>query len=223
MKKKQFLNLCIYFLMVILLASCTLPSKAPEQEQSEAPELADVAAAVAQTIAAMPTNTEAVVVVLTPLFTATPQPTLEPTITPIPPTATMEPTATFTVTPTPTPHTGPIRGEPGPEFLTIYFDAVVRGDYVSAWNNLTPGFKINAHNASYFDYVEGYEKMDLCDIEISNIQVVLNTGSYAKISAHYIYHVGDDCEGYPYDFMAHFNYDSDLKLWLLDGLTTIEK
>ena len=226
MKKKLVNQLLYCVLFVLLLTSCNLGSKAQPLDESTDPDQIAVDAAVASTLVAMTNATSEAVEVLTPVMTNTPEITNTPVITstPLPtqePTATLEPTIEPTVTATP--DTGPLRGQPSADFLTTYFDAILRGDYVSAWNNLTREFKINKHDASYANYVEGYEKMNLCDIEISNAQVLFNNGSYAQIGAHYVYVIGDDCVGYPYDFVAHFNYDPDLNLWLLDGLTTWAK
>ena len=227
MMKKLFYTLVLYSLFVFLLASCNLGSKGAPLDVDPTSEQIAINAAVASTLSALPTEISEPVEVLTPMMTEVPEITNTPVITstPLPteaPTATVEPTLEPTITATP--YKGPLVGEPNAEFLDIYFDAVVRGDYVSAWNNLSTRFKINKHDARYPNYVEGYEKMNLCDIIITDVQVLSKNNSYAQIGAHYEYVVNQDsegCVGYPYDFVAHFNYDYDLNIWLLDGLTTL--
>jgi len=225
MKNRWIKQLLFCALFILLLASCNLGSKSASLDVDPTAEQIAINAAVASTLASLPTEISEPVEVLTPVMTETPEITNTPVITatPLPteaPTETVEPTLEPTITATP--YKGPLVGEPNAEFLDIYFDAVVRGDYVSAWNNLTTRFKINKHDASYPNFVEGYEQMNLCDIIITDVVVLSKNSSYAQIGAHYEYVInqsGEGCVGYPYDFVAHFNYDYDLKIWLLDGLT----
>jgi hypothetical protein len=213
--KKQFLRIVVLCLCALALGACNLPNR--DKAPVSTPTVVDlVEVIVAQTLTAMPTEAE--VEIITPAATATEIPL--PTETPLPTaeaTATQQPTATATNTPVPAADI--ITGEPGSHFLHVYFDAINRGDYASAWNNLTYAYRLNMHDNLFSDFEEGYEDMDLCGIELSDIRVLTDTGSYAKIAAHYVYKVGADCTGYPYDFDAHFNYDAAQQRWLLDGLT----
>lgn len=160
----------------------------------------------------LPTNTAISVITNTPPSTPTPQPTDGPTETPEP-TATEEPT----VTPTGYPQT--MTGDPRPEFILIYFDQINRKDYEAAWNNLTLEFRKNKHYNWLPNFEEGYEDMDLCEVEVNDISVITSTSTYAKMFAEFIYKTGADCTPYPYYFEAHFNYDVYQGRWLLDGLT----
>ena len=208
MMERKLFRILVISLALVLLSSCNLMSKVSTPPPT--PTLANIDVVVAQTLTALPTEENIIIIVPTetpaPLPTETPQPT-----------ATQQPT--ITVTASPAPPTDIITGEPGSHFLHIYFDEVIRGDYTAAWNNLTPAYRQNMHDNLLSDFTEGYEDMNLCDIEISDIEVVTDTSSYAKISAHYVYKIGNDCAGYPYDFDAHFNYNATLGRWLLDGLT----
>lgn len=212
-------------LLLIALSACNLPNQVPKPSVFT-PTLADaVAEAVAQTLTAaveevaiptieiiIPTNTAEPVITNTPPSTPTPQPTDGPTPTP-------EPTITETPTITPTTYPKTMTGEVSTQWLLLYFDAINRKDYETAWDNLTLEYRKNMHYNWLLNFVEGYEKMDLCEVEVNDISVVTLTSTYVKMFAEFIYKTGDDCDPYPYYFEAHFNYDQYQDRWFLDGLT----
>lgn len=210
---------------LVALSGCNLPSQVP-QPSVFTPTLVDqVEGAVAQTLTAIateetiptieiiiPTNTAVPVITNTPPASPTPQPTDGPTETPEP-TATIEPT----ITPTGFPKT--MTGDPSPEWLLLYFDAINREDYETAWDNLTLEYRKNMHYNWLPNFIEGYEDMNLCEVEVNDISIVVNTSTYVKMFAQYIYKTGEDCTPHEYFFEAHFNYDQYQNRWFLDGLT----
>jgi hypothetical protein len=223
MLKKTIILGCAICLLC-LLGACNLPDRQSPGEEQEFEEA--LQESVLQTLDAIFAETQdaiPAIEILTntplPLDTSTPEPPAtvtvaveEATETPLP-TDTTEPT--FTPTPVEELMTGPI----STAFLTIYFDAVVRRDYGSAWNNLTPAFQERRHGNSLQDYIDGYEAMKVCDISVSNPVITYNTGTYARISAHFIYETGAACTVTHHDFIAHFVYSGSQQRWLLDGLT----
>jgi len=213
MNQFVFFRSILIGLLLFLLAACTLPGGSKVEPTTSVEQLdSAIDTAVQQTLAALPTRTAPVIVVLTTIPTNTLAPTAEPTATPAP-------TATLLPSPTATIGNELITGKPGTHFLHIYFDAVVRGDYASAWNNLTPAFKTKQHDDSLADFTQGYQDMKLCDIEISDITIVTETSYYAKIAAHFVYKTGANCVESGYDFYAHYYWESSQNRWLLDGLT----
>lgn len=234
MKKnlKWFLVSILGFTVVLFaLSGCNLPSQVP-QPSVFTPTMADaVENAVQQTLEAIsteetiptieiiiPTNTAVPVITNTPPATPTPEPTEGPTATPEP--TEVPPTVTPTITPTGFPKT--MTGEADPQWLLLYFDAINREDYETAWDNLTLEYRKNKHYNWLPNFVEGYEKMDLCEVEINDISIVTNTDSYVKMFAQYIYKTGENCTPYIYYFDAHFNYDPYQNRWFLNGLTNVD-
>jgi hypothetical protein len=228
MKKnmKWFLIFAIGLALVLLaLGGCNFMNHIPSPAVFTPTLVDEVNKAVEQTLTAMatelviptieiimPTNTAISVITNTPPATPTPQPTEGPTETP-------EPTVTQTATITPTGYPKTMTGDPRPEFIHIYFDAINREDYETAWNNLTLEYRKNKHYNWLPHFVEGYEDMNLCEVEINDISIVTQTSTYAKMFAQYIYKIGEDCNPYTYYFEAHFNYDAYQGRWLLNGLT----
>ena len=224
MLKKTIILGCILCL-VWLLSACNLPDRqSPADEQDFEDALQE---SVVQTLEAIYAETQNAVPAIE-ILTNTPQPLVDPTATLEPPAtvtvavqATETPLPTYTPEPTftPTPHNELMTGPISTSFLDIYFDAEVRRDYSSAWNNLTPAFKERRHGNSLQDYIDGYEAMKVCDISVSNPVITYNTGTYARISARFVYETGAACNLTNHDFIAHFVYSSSQQRWLLDGLT----
>ncbi|MEE4195800.1 MAG: hypothetical protein V2J07_11430 [Anaerolineae bacterium] len=228
MKKNiKWLLLSILGLTLALaaLTGCNLPSQVPKPSVFTPTLVDQVEVAVAGTLTAVateetiptieiiiPTNTAIPVITNTPPATPTPEPTEGPTETPAP-------TATETPTVTPTGFPKTMTGEPSPQWLLLYFDAINREDYATAWDNLTLEFRKNKHYNWYPNFVEGYEDMNLCEVEINDISIVTNTPTYVKMFAQYIYKIGNNCTPYEFFYEAHFNYDATQNRWFLDGLT----
>lgn len=215
-------------IMLVGISGCNLPSQVPQPSVFTPTLVEEVADAVKQTLTAaadelevptieiiIPTNTAEPVVTNTPPSTPTPQPTDGPSPTP-------EPTITETPTITPTGFPKTMTGEASPEWLLLYFDAINREDYETAWDNLTLEYRKNKHYNWLPDFVEGYQKMDLCEVEVNDISIVTLTSTYVKMFAEFIYKTGEDCTPYPYYFEAHFNYDQYQDRWFLDGLTEVD-
>lgn len=233
MKKKNIkwflLSILGLTLVLVALSGCNLPNQVP-QPSVFTPTMVDaVEEAVQQTLGALdetqesiptieiiiPTNTAITVITNTPPSTPTPEPTEGPTETP-------EPTATVTPTITPTGFPKTMTGDPSPEWLLLYFDAINREDYETAWDNLTLAYRKNMHYNWFPNFVEGYEDMNLCEVEVNDISIVTNTPTYVKMFAQYIYKIGENCTPYEYFFEAHFNYDAYQNRWFLDGLTEVD-
>ncbi len=111
----------------------------------------------------------------------------------------------------------PIPIIPSPvEFVVSYWQNVNDGKFESAWAQLSPGFRQAKHNNDYNDYVYGYRQMNLCRIEISNLQLVRQDGYSAVVTAHFTYYTGAQCNSSEYDFEMRLVYDGASNSWLLD-------
>jgi opacity protein-like surface antigen len=157
-----------------------------------------------------------------PIYTSTPvksvnyQPSPQPnpivlqsTQTSIPPTQTVPPPVLIIDTPTP-PMPNPT------EFVISYWQNVSDGRYERAWVQLSPRFRQSAHNNDYNDYVYGYQKMNLCRIVVSNINLVQQDNYSAIVTAHFVYFTGALCKSSEYNFEMWLVYDGVNNSWLFD-------
>ena len=134
-----------------------------------------------------------------PQFTET---SVIPTQTSLPPTAIPE-------TPAPT--------RPNPtEFVVSYWQNVSAGRYENAWAQLSPGFRQAKHSNDYNNYVYGYQQMNLCQIMVSNLNVLQQDTYSAIVSAHFTYYTGAECNASEYDFEMWLIYDGSHNSWFFD-------
>ena len=81
---------------------------------------------------------------------------------------------------------------------------------------LSPRFQQAAHNSNYNDYLNGYQKMNLCRLVVSNPNLIQQDSYSAIVAAHFTYYTGLQCNSSEYDFEMWLVYDSASNLWLFD-------
>jgi hypothetical protein len=149
-----------------------------------------------------------------PTNTALPvEPTnLQPSPQPVPPSP--QPTQ---ASPQPTSTDTPVPAKPSPTgFVTSYWQNVSDGKFESAWVQLSPRFRQVMHNGDYYDYVRGYQEMNLCRIVVSNINLVQQDNYSAVVIAHFNYYTGGQCSSSEYDFEMWLIYDGMTNSYLFD-------
>ena len=72
------------------------------------------------------------------------------------------------------------------------------------------------HNDDYYDYVRGYQKMNLCRIMVSNPTIAQQENHFAVVTAHLTYYAGNQCNSSEYDFEMWLLYDDVRQVWLFD-------
>jgi len=135
-------------------------------------------------------------------------PVLQPVEQAILSTNTVQPTITTQPTPLPKPD--------AIEFVLSYWQNVSDRSFETAWSQLSPGFRQALHNNNYEDYVQGYQKMNLCRIEVSNANLIQQDDFMAVVSAHFIYYKGAQCSASQHNFEMRLIYDQDSNSWLFD-------
>lgn len=131
----------------------------------------------------------------------------QPTVT-VSPTATILPTETSTPTRLPRPD--------AVEFVTSYWQNISDHHFESAWAQLSPQFRQNFHNNSYEDYLQGYQKMNVCRIDVSNANLIRQNDFSAVVTAHFIYYTGAQCSSSQYDFEMWLIYHPGSNSWQFD-------
>lgn len=102
------------------------------------------------------------------------------------------------------------------DFVLSYWQNLSDGRYENAWAQLSPGFRRDSHNDDYYDYIGGYQQMNLCSIVVSNVNLIRQDSYSAVVSAHLTYHAGSQCNSSEYNFEMWLVYDGASNLWLFD-------
>jgi len=147
---------------------------------------------------------------------STPIPTsMTPTvITSMPP---PDPTATQTNIPPTIVYDTPTPLIPSPtDFILSYWQNVSDGRYENAWAQLSPRFQQAWHHHDYADYLRGYQRMNLCKIIVSNINLIRQDVYSAVVMAHLTYRAGSQCNSSEYNFEMQLIYDTSNNSWLFD-------
>jgi hypothetical protein len=121
---------------------------------------------------------------------------------------TAKPTAT--IPPTPLPRPDAVR------FVLSYWQNVSEHRFETAWKQLSAGFRQSFHNNNYEDYLQGYQKMNLCRIQVSNANLVQQDDSSAEVTAHFTCYNGKQCSSSEHDFEMWRVYDQETNSWLFD-------
>jgi hypothetical protein len=132
------------------------------------------------------------------------------------PTATSQPTATIPPTVTNTPQPPFVRKPDAVEFVLSYWQNVSDHKFETAWKQLSPGFQRAFHNNSYEDYLQGYQKMNICRIQVSNANLVQQDDFSTEVTAHFTYYTGTRCSSSEHDFEMWLVYDQETNSWLFD-------
>jgi len=102
------------------------------------------------------------------------------------------------------------------DFVISYWQNVSDGRYEIAWMQLSPRFQQATHNSSYNDYINDYQRTNLCRIVISNLNLIRQAGYSAVVTAHFTYYTGHQCNSSEYDFEMWLVYDGTNNSWLFD-------
>ncbi len=108
---------------------------------------------------------------------------------------------------------------PPDQVVSMYWEAVNNADYGVAWSILSPGFKEKWHSNDYFDYVNGYNSMNVCSITASDTTLVTQNNSEAVVTAHMTYKAGKSCKVSEYDFQFEMVFDPTQNMWLINIVT----
>ena len=126
------------------------------------------------------------------------------------------PTATQTDLPPMITNT-PMPVAPSPvDFVYSYWQNVSDARYENAWAQLSPRFQQAWHHHDYADYLRGYQKMNLCKIIVSNINLIRQDVYSAVVMAHLTYRAGSQCNSSEYNFEMQLIYDTSNNSWLFD-------
>lgn len=136
------------------------------------------------------------------------QPSPEPVLpSPQPSQASLQPTSTDAPVPT----------VPSPTvFVISYWQNVSDGKFEAAWVQLSPRFRRVVHNDDYYDYVQGYQQMNLCRIVVSNVNLIQQDSYSAVVTAYFTYYTGSQCITSEYNFEMWLVYDTSTNSWLFD-------
>ena len=104
--------------------------------------------------------------------------------------------------------------------LEEYWRNVAKGRLDVAWEGLSPEFRARKHDDRFDDYRAGYDAMQICGVDISDMTVVSLSEESADIMAHLVYYAGSTCATSEYDFEFHLVRDSESGRWLIDGLVS---
>ena len=111
----------------------------------------------------------------------------------------------------------PTPPKPSPtEFVVSYWKNVSDGNLERAWGQLSPRFRQAMHNDDYYDYVRGYQKMNLCHIMVSDLSLAQQENQFAVVTAHFTYYAGSHCNSSEYDFEMWLIYDGITNLYYFD-------
>ena len=102
------------------------------------------------------------------------------------------------------------------EDLLFYWTAVSNGQYTVAWDRLSPGFKAITHGNDYGDYEQGYQKMNVCSVQVKDVRLVEQTGNRATVSGHYTYRTGSACTVSTHTLVFELVYDASRDAWLIN-------
>jgi len=102
------------------------------------------------------------------------------------------------------------------EFVISYWQNVSDGKFEGAWAQLSPHFRQVMHNDDYYDYVRGYQQMDLCRIVVSNVNLIKQDSYSAIVIAYFTYYTGSQCNSSEYNFEMWLVYDAATNSWLFD-------
>lgn len=152
-----------------------------------------------------------------PTITPTPTKRATPARTPTP-THTRAPTRTPTATQRPT-FTPTAKIVDPREMIVAYWNKIDRGQFPSAWNDLSPGFRQRLHEDKYEDYWQGYQEMNLCGVQTRDVATIEQSPSSSQVVATVIYSVGSTCNPVVYSFIFHLIYDPTQSAWLIDRVS----
>jgi hypothetical protein len=125
------------------------------------------------------------------------------------PTQTTQPATVIYDTPTP--------AKPNPaNFVISYWQNVSNGRYENAWAQLSQTFRQTWHNNDYSDYLRGYQRMNLCRIVVSNVNLISQADYSAVLTAQLTYYAGSQCRSSEYNFEMWLVYDDAGNAWLFD-------
>jgi len=111
----------------------------------------------------------------------------------------------------------PVPQKPSPtEFVISYWQNINDGRFESAWVQLSPRFRQVAHNNDYGDYLGGYQQMNLCHIDVSNVNLIYQDNYSAIVNAHFEYFMGANCNSSGYNFEMQLVFDETSNSWLLE-------
>ena len=117
----------------------------------------------------------------------------------------------------PIPANTPMPQKPSPtEFVLSYWQNVSDGRFESAWVQLSPGFRQAAHNDDFGDYLSGYQQMNLCHIDVSDVNLIYQENNSAIVTAHFEYYTGASCISSGYNFEMQLIFDEPSNSWLLE-------
>ncbi len=101
-------------------------------------------------------------------------------------------------------------------FVPSYWQNVSNQNFEAAWAQLSPEFRKAIHNDNYQEYLQGYQQMDICRIDVSNVKVVQQNDFTAIVQAHLTYYTGAQCYRSEFNFEMWLVYDRSSNSWLFE-------
>lgn len=208
--------------LLLLLGACAPSTPLPETPTS--PSAGEILTSVAETMAALPSQTPAVIYVtveapcITPTLTSTPTFTPSPsgtsTYTPIPPTPVIiyvYPTAP--VYPTAVPAWSPWYAD---QFIYYYYQRINFREYTTAWSLLTEAFKAAVNPDGYAGFVNYWNTVARVDIRSVSVTSLAGTSANVLVDLVYTYFNGAVISSLQ-PFRLY--YDAYRSTWMFDSLT----
>jgi LysM repeat protein len=104
------------------------------------------------------------------------------------------------------------------DVVTNYWNYVNQGNYESAWQLLSTGFRERVHEGNFQSYVQGYHEMNLCSVSSEDVDNVTETILKAVITTNITYRTGPDCTLFQFDMRLTLRDRALVGVWDIDSV-----
>ena len=104
------------------------------------------------------------------------------------------------------------------DVVTNYWNYISQGNYESAWQLLSTGFRERVHGGSFESYVQGYHDMNLCSVSAEDVDNATETILKAVITTNITYRSGPDCTSFQFGMRLTLRDRALVGVWDIDSV-----
>ena len=104
------------------------------------------------------------------------------------------------------------------DVVTNYWNYISQGNYESAWQLLSTGFRERVHGGSFESYVQGYHDMNLCSVSAEDVDNATETILKAVITTNITYRTGPDCTSFQFGMRLTLRDRALVGVWDIDSV-----